>query len=521
MTFLCEGHVIPELSPGASSTEVTPQGAPGKGLSWKAALITLVVIVIGVVIGVVLRPPPTELDIAINLIKTNRHAAAIPMLEDIARKQPDNEEVSAWLAQGYLRTDRIAEGRTALDTALRYNVPGSVLVPVVLSYAEYYENKDDFAEAERLFVTAQTAVPEKELQGGRASLYMRWAEHDTNAGDTEAALKHLQQAYQLMPETDPAKATVPHKISEYYRELAAVAETRKNDDKQAIQLLESSLKWADEPATRMALGSIYLRLNNSAKAIENYQRVSEEDENNLEARHRLIDLHMAQENYAAAQQALMELTEKERSVENFEMLANLSMKIDNYAAAVRALEDAIVLRPKDVTLLGKLHTTLADWAVSLSKQGKPEQSTSVKGHADRVAELIKELQKENEKPLPIADKGGTPALPPGAPPVSLVASRIWLAKGSYTPEGEIRFKNISGRQVTDLALNMVIYDNTTHKRTGSVTVNAASESHPLEPNAIQSVYFSSPTTVKTDHHLAVIIFWKGRLLKELPVVKER
>lgn len=493
----------------------------GKGLSWKAVLLILAVIAIGVGIGVMLRPPPTDLDVAINLIKSNRHAAALPLLETIARKQPDNEEVSAWLAQCYLRTDRIAEGRTALDTALRYKLPANLLAPVVLSYAEYYENKDDYAEAEKLFASAQAAVPESELASGRASLYLRWSEHDNDSNDTNSALKHLQQAYNLMPATDPAKDTVPHKISEYYRELAAVAETEENDDPKAIQLLESSLKWADEPATRMALGSIYLRLNNNAKAIESYKSVTEHDENNLEARHRLVDLYMAQDDTSAAQRALTELTEKERSVENYDMLATLSRKIGNYAAAVRALEDAIVLKPKDIPLLTKLHDSLAEWTVSLSRENKQEQASSVKGHAERVAELIKELQKPDEKTEPIADRLGSGVAPPGSPPVSLVASRIWLAKGSFTPEGEIRLKNISGKPVTDLALSMVIYDNTLRKRAGSVTVNAASESHPMQPDAIQSVYFSSPNIVKTDHRLAVVIIWKGRLLKELPVVKER
>jgi hypothetical protein len=52
-------------------------------------------------------------------------------------------------------------------------------------------------------------------------------------------------------------------------------------------------------------------------------------------------------------------------------------------------------------------------------------------------------------------------------------------------------------------------------------VNAASVSHPMDTSAIQSVYFSCPNIVKGEHQLAVIIIWKGRLIKELPVVKER
>jgi tetratricopeptide (TPR) repeat protein len=418
-----------------------------------------------------------------------------------------------------LRTDRIAEGRTALDTALKYKLPGTLLAPVVLSYADYYENKNDFAEAEKLFATTQSVVPTKDLAAGRATLYMRWSDHDAQQNDNEAALKHLEQAFQLMPQTDPAKDTVPHKITEYYRELAAVAELQEHDDAKAVKLLESSLNWADEPATRMALGSIYLRQNNADKAIENYKSVTENDENNLEARHRLVDLYMSKNDLEAAQAALSELTEKERSVENFDTLAALSLKIGNYAAAVRALEDAIRLHPKDIPLLTSLQDALTEWSDSLSKEGKADQASSVKGHAERIADLIKELQKA-DKPPEVAKAEEQP-FAPGSPPFSLVASRIWLAKGSFTPEGELRLKNISGAPVTDLPLDMVISDNTTRKRIGLVRVNVSSESHPMQPDSTQTVYFSSPTTVKTDHRLAVVIYWKGRLIKELPVVKER
>ncbi len=78
-------------------------------------------------------------------------AAALPILEQLSHQQPDNPGVLPWLAQCYLRTDRIAEGRTALDTALRLKLPGATLAPVVLAYANYYESKADYAEAERLY----------------------------------------------------------------------------------------------------------------------------------------------------------------------------------------------------------------------------------------------------------------------------------------------------------------------------------------------------------------------------------
>src|SRR5262249_18339746 len=214
------------------------------------------------------------------------------------------------------------------------------------------------------------------------------------------------------------------------------------------------------------------------------------------------------------------------------------LKLKNPAGAVRALEDATNLRPKDPLLLAELEKVLLDWSVLLGKQGKSQESMSVKGHADRVAEMLTMLgwKKEDEKVKP--DEGEKPAeqttaevaaapaelppLDPKVPPVALYSAHIWLAKGSLTPEGEIRIKNVVGRPVSDLSLTAVFYDNTKRARNGAIVLPVASPtSVPFPANGMRTLYFSCPNIVKPDHQLAVIIFWKGRLLKELPVVKQR
>ena len=104
--------------------------------------------------------------------------------------------------------------------------------------------------------------------------------------------------------------------------------------------------------------------------------------------------------------------------------------------------------------------------------------------------------------------------------MALTASRIWLSKGSFTPEGEIKLKNVGTEPVAELALTVAIYDKTSKKRTGSVTVSAAGSSHPMLPGQTRVLYFSSPNIVRAEHQLSVLIYWKGKLIRELPVVKE-
>jgi tetratricopeptide (TPR) repeat protein len=502
------------------STIETGKRSSGRLLKLRLFLLS---IVIGVAIGFAyphFRPSETPLTHAISLIKQGKAAAALPILEQFSQQHPENPTVLPWMAQCYLRTDRIAEGRTALDTALRLKLPGGTLAPVVLTFANYYESKADFAEAERLYDSASSVCTPNSLAEGRARLYLGWSEDDMAQGQLNEAVRHLELA-NAAPEQlpEPLKSLIPHRLSAAYSQLAATAE-KEGNDKGAQELLEKSLRVSDEPAARMLLATLYARHGNSDQAINCYQRVADADPNNLEARHRLIDLLLEKKDYQRAQQALTDLTDKEKSVEDDQLLATVDLRLGNFAGAVRAYEDASELRPK-VELLKQLEATLLQWHDTLVQQHKLDQAASIKGHADRIADQISEMTKDKDKDSKSEVSANKP-YDPGSPPVALVSSRIWLAKGSLTPEGEIKIHNITGKDVTDLSLNAVFYDNTTRRLAGSVLLPVASQqSAPFTADASRSLYFSCPNIVKTEHQLGVIIFWKGRFLKEFPVVKQQ
>ena len=159
------------------------------------------------------------------------------------------------------------------------------------------------------------------LGKGRGMLYAKWADFDMAHNDLNRQLTHLESSRQFVGQLkEPLKSSIPHKLGEVYRQLAAQAESQKNDA-EAIKLLTESLSVADEPLTRMALAAILTRTEQVDKAIENYKVVVRVDGNNLEARHHLIDLLYQKKNYADAQVALLDLTDKEKSVENYQLLA--------------------------------------------------------------------------------------------------------------------------------------------------------------------------------------------------------
>ncbi len=473
------------------------------------------------------RPEKTPFEQAVELIKSGKSAFAVPILEKLSRERPDDPNIYPYLAQGYLTTERPAEGRLALDTALRLRIAGRQLAPVVSAYASYYTTKGHFDEAEKLFNSASSVMGAHDGADERARLYLAWAEDDLQKMNLEKAVAHLKEANARAEDvSEPLRSLIPHRLSDCYRQLAGLAEVKEKDEKKAAALLETALKVSDEPVTRMNLALIYTQMGNIEGAIENYRLVSKADPNNLDARHRLISLLCEKNDFQAAQTALIELTDKERSVENYVLLADLDSKLNNYAGAVRALEDALDLGDKP-ELLKQLEGVLLDWSQKLLKEGKREESASVKVRAERVAEQLSLLiGKPDDKNEKTAEDENSLASKPDeyfekVPPIALSSSRIWLARGSFTPEGEIRIRNISGRPVKDLTLKVVFYDHSSRRASGSVTLPVATPaSPPLETGGTRTLYFSCPAIVKSEHRLAVVIYWRGRLLKEYPVAKQ-
>lgn len=476
----------------------------------------------------------TPLDGAVKLVRANKAASAVPALEELARETPVDPNVYPWLAQAYLATDRIAEGRTALDTAFRLRANSDVCAPVVDRFSLYYQNVGQFAEAQRLYASALKVLPLKALALGQAQMCLSWAERDLqakvktdDAGEKFAAgIAHLSTAQESLKlfngqlsEISTLKGIVSHRLAEAYRLQAAWVQLQKKDNQEAIMLLEKSLEVSDESRTHILLADLYVVARLPLKAIEHLQVASNQDSNNLEIRHKLLELLLAQKNIEAAQQALTELVDREKSFENFELLANLNLKLNDFPGAIRALEEASNMNPKP-QLLKELLRILNLYAAQLMLEKKTQEAIAVKGHAERIADKLALATRDDKKDeLPKSQGDGWS---PGNPPVAIIASRNWLYLGSPTPEGEIRIKNVSPEPVTDLSLTAVYIDHTSKVKCGTVTMPVASStSQPFAPQAQRTLYFSCPNIVKEDHHLGVMIFWRGKFLKEFPVVKQR
>lgn len=455
---------------------------------------------------------------AVALIKAGKAPSALPILEDLEAHHPENVHIFPWLALGYLECERVAEGRIALDTALRMGLPPSEVTDAVNAYAKFYQNKGDFEEAEKLLASVGSNCPALKLNESKAKLYLKWSDTELANNNFEKAIALLETANKLELQ-EPLGSTVPERLAQVYKEQSAICETSKDDNK-AITWLEKSLQIINDSPTRMYLAQLYVRTDQTQKAIENYQIIADADINNLEARHHLIDLLIQSGNYTQAQEALADLINKEKSVENYQQLVEVSLQLKNYARAVHALEDACELGVK-ADLLKQLLAVLNDWEEALIKEQKFAASASVKGHAERVAEQLNEVLIEEAKNQDKLAENEDKFASAKDLPVALISSRIWLSAGSLTPEGEIKIKNITGKSIRDLTLTAIFYDRTLGHNNGTVILPVVTpNSIPFSANSSRTLYFSCPNTVRVEHRLGVKLFWKGNFLKEFPVAKQ-
>lgn len=199
------------------------------------------------------------------------------------------------------------------------------------------------------------------------------------------------------------------------------------------------------------------------------------------------------------------------------------MHLKNYAGAVHALEEACDLGEKP-ELYNQLLTLLNEWQDVLTKEHKLEQAATVKGRAERVSEQMNQLLQNQTNSGEIPDDKFDSQFDGFATtkhlPLALVSSRVWLSSGSFTPEGEIKIKNITGRAIRELSLTAIFYDHTLRHSDGMVKLTIATPSStPFAANAVRTLYFSCPETVKAEHQLGVKLFWQKNFLKEFPVVK--
>ncbi len=461
--------------------------------------------------------PKTPFDTALIYLNHGKAALALDIYEQQEKLHPEDSSLLPYLALSYLRCDRLAEARTALDTALKLNLDSAYLTNSVLEFAKYYQNKEDYTEAENLLLGASIDNESKDLDTQKGLLYYNWALNDLGKTNYDLAIKHLNEASQYKSSlANNIRQNINNKLSQCYRNLGLISQGQDNNLNKAIDLYEKSLSYNNDPLTHYNLANLYLQIKNNKKAIENYRIVINADPDNLDARQKLIDLLIQKNDYMSAKENLEKLLEKEKCLDNYLLLAKINQQLNNYPGCVKALEDAISLKPKlDIYL--KLRDVLNNWASTLTQHHNLREANSVKGHALRISEVIVKLTKEEEKKL----EAQTAILNSNLPPINIVYSKIWLSKGSLTPEGEIKIQNTSTFDILDLGLQAYFYDNTVKKNYGCITLPiVTSATKKFVKGSYKTLYFSSPNTINPDNKVSVIIFWKNHLLKEFPITKE-
>lgn len=374
----------------------------------KGLFVALVAFALFAYISFLLRPQFSQFDQAKNLIRAGKAARAVPILEDLARKKPQDTMVLPWLARGYLSCDRIVEGRLTLDKAIALKVPPDEITQAVLAYSSFYQGNGDFTRAESLLDWAKPYCLSGDVQLAKAKLYLDWANQCEQVGNTEEAIEKLELAHNLIPQITSDKSIVDpqsyataisRRLSETLQRQAALFETRKKSNLQAIACLKKSLSLSDQPSIRLQLADLYKQNGQRQEAISHLRHVIKSDANNLSAKHALIEILVETKNLPGAKGALQELIRNEVSADNYLALARIETRLGNYSQAVSALEEANTLRQNDLVLLKNLESVLIKWADAIAARGNLKECVAIKARAAKVQTQVADIESGMAKKL--------------------------------------------------------------------------------------------------------------------------
>jgi putative PEP-CTERM system TPR-repeat lipoprotein len=242
---------------------------------------------------------------------------------------PANGYARQLLAAVLLQADRAPNALEVLAPALK---DGSEDLQTLALAGESYMQARDFSKASELFSQAAEFAPEHALL--RTSLGLS----KLGSGDQHGAIKELQQAVRLdasLPQPAIALAQTHLELGEYDRALAVLAG------------MEQHL-----PANAMAhelKGRVWLAKGQPDKARASYARALELQPSHFPAAMQLVQLDLAQRNFAHARAELTRFLEKNKHhLDAMTAMAGLADSENKPAEALQWLEQASAAHPESI-----------------------------------------------------------------------------------------------------------------------------------------------------------------------------
>ncbi|MGD9579893.1 MAG: tetratricopeptide repeat protein [Vampirovibrionia bacterium] len=208
--------------------------------------------------------------------KTGRTALALKVYEKAVADFPASYRAHLFLGNALLEADQPDMAKVQFDKAVELSGNSNNKFDAQIAMATMLLADKNYEKAEKLLLSVDEPRP-KEVKKALADLYIDWGDVKFADNNQTEAVDKYKLAFKALEEVDvEAQQKIENKLIKTYDDMANFHLTKKELDK-AIEVLNDSVSFIDNPSSHIKLAEIYKKQKKMDLAIEQYEKAYDLD----------------------------------------------------------------------------------------------------------------------------------------------------------------------------------------------------------------------------------------------------
>lgn len=208
--------------------------------------------------------------------KSGKTALALGIYKKAARVHPGSYQAHLHLGRAFLESDEIQLAKQELGKAIELSNTGATNFEAQIEMSKLLVSEKNFNDAEKILLTVRKPTP-IEIKKALADLYIHWGNEVYNTGSKVDSIEKYKNAWTYYKSFDiHEQKKIQLKVINFYEDMA-MNFLAKNMENEAINALNQSISFIDNPSSHIKIAGIYKKQNKMDEAIVEYQKAYDLD----------------------------------------------------------------------------------------------------------------------------------------------------------------------------------------------------------------------------------------------------
>lgn len=203
--------------------------------------------------------------------KSGKTALALGIYKEAAKMHPGSYQAHLHLGRAFLESDEIQLAKQELSKAIELGNTGVNDFGAQIEMSKLLVSEKNFNDAEKVLLTVRKPIP-IEIKKALADLYIHWGNEVYNTGSKVDSIEKYKNAWNYYKSFDrQEQKKIQLKVISFYEDMA-MNFLAKNMENEAINALNQSISFIDNPSSHIKVADIYKKQNKIDEAITEYQK---------------------------------------------------------------------------------------------------------------------------------------------------------------------------------------------------------------------------------------------------------